>query len=310
MDWVTHTLAGAAIGAGGYPWWGRRGVIGAVIAAQLPELERVLALAGPATWLQAAYGAGHSLFALPVLAALLVVGFQRWLGGWGSALAAAAAGLASHAALDLVSGPGVRLLWPLGAQFYGLSILARYDVLVLLVLGVALAGPALLNLVNQDIGASRYQPQKAARAGLVVVGLLVAGRGAVYEAYESRVAPPSTAGYVLTPSPFNPLTWYVVTDLGPAYTVEEFRLGRYGPALRFRKAEPNRAFETAADTPLAQAFLSFAVFPQYTLERGARGMLVRIRDMRFYSPGGDNRQYSVEIEVTPQLQVVAERARM
>lgn len=310
MDFVTHTLAAAAMGAAGYPQWGRRGVMGVVAAAQLPELERWFALGGPAVWVQAAYGAGHSVFTVPVLALLLVASFQRWLGGWRRGLGAAAAGLLSHVGLDLVSGPGVRLLWPLGGQFYGLSVVARYDVLLLGVLAVALVGPALLNLVNQDIGASRYQPQRAARVGLAAAALLVAGRGVIYLIYESRVAPPSTAGYVLTPSPFHPLTWYVITDLGPAYTVEEFRLGTYGQPLRFRKAEPNRAFETAADTPLAQAFLSFAVFPQYTLERGARGMLVRIHDMRFYSPGGDNREYSVEIEVTPQLQVVAQRARM
>ena len=39
MEVVTHTLAGAAIGAAGNPGWGRRGVAAVVIAANLPELR-------------------------------------------------------------------------------------------------------------------------------------------------------------------------------------------------------------------------------------------------------------------------------
>ena len=53
-----------------------------------------------------------------------------------------------------------------------------------------------------------------------------------------------------------------------------------------------------------------ARFPHYSLERGEKGMRVRISDMRFYSPGGSSKEYSVEIEVTPQLQVVAQRATL
>ncbi len=310
MDLLSHTVVGVAIGAAAYPRWGRRGILCAAAAAVLPDAERAVSLWNPAAWIEMAYGAGHSAVAISGLALLLALVFRRILGNWGDALLAAAAGLIPHITLDLLSGPGVRLLWPWTPQFYGAGIVARYDVLILLVLGLALLGPALLNLVNQDIGASPYRPQNPARAGLAVVGLLLVARGAIYSGYQDRVEPPSTAGFVLEPSPFNPFTWYVITDLGPAYTVEEYRLGSFGPPLRFRKAEPNRAFETAAESPLGQAFLGFAVFPHYSLERGARGMLVRIFDMRFYLPGGDNRQYSVEIEVTPQLRVVAQRARM
>jgi len=106
------------------------------------------------------------------------------------------------------------------------------------------------------------------------------------------------------------LSWYAIADEGNAYTVEEITPWKSGPVLRFRTAQENRAFETAADSPLGQAFLEMAQFPQYTLERGERGMLVRIRDLRFYSPGGEGKEYSVEIEVTPQLEVVKQRARM
>ena len=310
MDALTHTLTGITIGMAGYPRWGRRGSLWLAVAANLPDIERAASIGGAAAWVKTAYGGGHSVLTAPLLGLVAAALVHRAVGGWRAALEMVVLGLGSHVALDLVSGPGVRLLWPLSGHFYGLTVMTRYDLLALAALAMALFIPALLNLVNRDIGAAPYRPQTGARLGLAALTLLVALRVALFLIYEDRVAPPSTAGYILIPSAIHPLTWYVVTDMGPAYTVEHFTLGRYDPPLRFRKPQPNRAFETAAETPLAQAFLEMAQFPQYSLERGAQGMLVRIRDLRFYSPMGDGRDFSVEIEVTPQLQVVSQRARM
>lgn len=302
MDAVTHSLIAVTIGMAGYRRWGRRGVLCAAAAANLPELERVASLAGAATWVSVAYGACHSLLTAPALG----LGFAALL-AWRSrnrriAAELTALGLGSHIALDLVSGPGVRLFWPLSRTFYGLRLLARFDLLILAFLAFVLIAPRLLNLVNRDMGAAAYSPEKPARAGLILVGLLLLLRAGAMIAVEGRTAA------ALAPSAIHPLTWYAIADEGNAYTVDVVTPWSYGPSFRFRKAQPNRAFETAAETPLGQAFLEMARFPHYSLERGEKGMRVRISDMRFYSPGGSSKEYSVEIEVTPQLQVVAQRA--
>ena len=308
MDAVTHTVVAVAIGMAGHRHWGRRGILGVAAAANLPELERAIALGSPAAWVQVVYGAGHSLLTAPLLGVLLAAAVARRLASWKTAALLVGLGLGSHVALDLLSGPGVRLLWPLSRQFYGLRLVARYDLLILAVLAAALIAPRLLNLVNRDMGAALYSPQRPARAGLAAVVLLLAARAVLLAMVESRTD--QSGSFALSPSAIHPLTWYSVADAGSTYTVEEITPWSDGPTMRLRKAQPNRAFETAAETPLAQAFLEIAQFPQYSLERGEKGMLVRIRDLRFFSPGGHGKEYSVEIEVTPQLQVVGQRARM
>ncbi|HYM09616.1 MAG TPA: metal-dependent hydrolase [Bryobacterales bacterium] len=308
MDALTDTAVAIAIGMAGHRRWGRTGTLWLIAAANLPQLERVVAAGSLAAWMRVVFGAGHSLFTTPLLGLALAAPLARRLHNWKAAATIVGLGLGSHLALDLLSGPGVRLFWPLSSSLYGFDLLADYDLLTLAVLAFALIGPQMLNLVNQDIGAKAYSPQKPARAGLLVVALLIALRAGTMLLLEDRAESPAAS--VLSPSQLNPLTWYVITDAGTAYTVDEITPWGNGPSLRFRKAGPNRAFETAADTPLAEAFLEMARFPQYSLERGEKGMLVRLRDLRFYTPAGEGKEYSIEIEVTPQLQVVSEKARM
>lgn len=310
MDVLTHTAVGVTAGLAGYRRWGRAGTLWLAVAANLPELERAVSLGGPAAFVEVIYGAGHSLITVVGLGLLLGAWLARRRRNWRDGMAIAGLGLGSHLVLDLVSGPGVRLLWPVSQHFFGLRLVARYDLLILASLGIALIGPLLLNLVNQDIGAVPFSPDRAARTGLVGVLLLLAVRGGIMLVLEDRVAGGSRSGFALAPSALHPLTWYAVMDEGSVYTVGEVTPWRYGPELRYRKALPNRAFETAADSPLGQAFLEIARFPQYSLESGEKGMLVRIRDLRFYTPAGEGKEYSVEIEVTPQLEVVRQRARM
>lgn len=310
MDALTHSLVALTIGSAGHPRWGPRGAWLLVAAANLPELERLAALGGAARWVEWSYGAGHNVAVLPLLALAAAAAVHGRVGGWRRALELAALALLSHLALDLASGPGVRLLWPFSTQFYGWTLLARYDLLTLLALGAALMGPRLLNLVNSDIGARPYRLQGPARAGLAAVLLLLAARGAIRWEVDRLLGEFSTEGSALAPSVIHPWNWYLVRDLGPAYSIEEVSITSVGSSHRFRKIETNRALETAADTPLGRAFLAMARFPQYSLERGEKGMLVRIRDLRFFVPGGHGREYSVEIEVTPALKVVAERAQL
>jgi hypothetical protein len=53
--------------------------------------------------------------------------------------------------------------------------------------------------------------------------------------------------------------------------------------------------------------LDLAFVPYYTVEEGGKAIGVRIRDLGYYSPGGSNRPFSVEIEVKSNNSVVAER---
>ena len=61
MDALTHTATAITLGMAFSRRWGRRGTLGVVIAASLPELERVAGLTSPATLVRVAYGALHSV---------------------------------------------------------------------------------------------------------------------------------------------------------------------------------------------------------------------------------------------------------
>jgi membrane-bound metal-dependent hydrolase YbcI (DUF457 family) len=308
MDVLTHTFAAVTLGLAGHRRWGWKGTACLTAAAAVPELERFAALGGAAVRVEAGYGAGHSLLVVPFAALLVAALVRRWLGGWKTALQVVAIALFSHLALDLLSGPGVRLLWPLWPGFSGRAIAAHYDLLILLTLGLGLAVPQLLNLVNRDIGAASYNLERPARIALLAVALLLVARAVMAMEMDRRLTDASISDFDLAPSAIHPLSWFLIRDTGPGYTIEEVTPRGFGPPLRFRKPQPNRAFETAAESRLGRAFLEMARFPQYSLERGDKGMRVRIRDLRFFTPGGDGRQYSIEIEVSPELEVVSQKA--
>jgi len=113
----------------------------------------------------------------------------------------------------------------------------------------------------------------------------------------------------LHPSPFLPWRWYLIEDTPVSYLAQE--VDGAGPRVlpgitRFLKPAPNNVLIAARDTDAARQYLDLALYPLFSLGQGRQGVLVRIRDMKFYVSGAGERAYSLEIEINSQLRVLSE----
>jgi hypothetical protein len=221
---------------------------------------------------------------------------------FGAALGLCAVGAAAHILLDLASGVGVRLLWPLRASWYGWDLASNLDpwIMALLVAGILL--PQLFKLVNEEVG-DRRKRTGANPAAMVTLLLLVAYFGArailhgraigLLLSREYRGREPLSAGAFPTSS--DPFDWrgLVVTE----NTIEEVHVP-VGPGADFDpdrslthfKPDDSPALDAGQKVPAAKPFLIYARFPLASVTRRDDGYRFELRDLRFPpdDPGPSN----------------------
>lgn len=315
MDSLTHLMvAGTLAQAGvrtGRPW---RSLALLAVASVASDAEILVRPFSPSLYLRLYHGPLHSLIGAVLIAAALALVFRQRPTPIPRPLAIALAGAGFHLFLDFFHGYGEQLLWPFTSRRYGVPLVAQFDVAVLAILGLAIVGPALLNLVNREIGAPRVSGARAAQVGLALLALLLPARAffrarAYATANTALVEEHESIG--VFPSALLPWRWNAVEDTSIAYLLYEVDgwAGRMRPfPVRLRKPIPNNLLVTARESETARAFLELAAYPSYSLGEGRRGVLVRIRDLAFFSPGGSERPYSVEIDVTSTGRILDERA--
>jgi inner membrane protein len=292
MDNLCHTLVGAACGEAGLKQHTRFGNATLMIAANLPDLD-VLVFVTDVPSVAFRRGWTHGALAqvlLPVALTAVLYGLdrlrpsrsaERLHKGW--ILALSYVGVLSHVGLDLMNTYGIRLLMPFdGRWFYG-DTLFIIDPWMWLVLGLGV------------LSARRSGRPRPAGTSLVVValyiGAMVAGarvaRDIVAGAWEvQRGAPP--ASLMVGPVPITPFSRAVIVDAGAAYVTGTFswlppRVVFDPEEIPKGDADPRVARARAART--VRAFLVWSRFPVWSVEEGAEGAVVSVRDMRFPGRG-------------------------
>jgi inner membrane protein len=133
VDNLAHALAGAALAQAGLKKHTGLGVATLVIAANLPDVDAVSALAGRSlAWRRGWTHGPIALLVLPILLAAALLAYDRWQSRRGARpptrapvragalLALAYVGILSHPPLDLLNTYGVRYLMPFSERwFYG-----------------------------------------------------------------------------------------------------------------------------------------------------------------------------------------------
>ena len=289
MDNLCHTLVGAALGEAGLKRRTRYGNATLMVAANLPDID-VLVFATSVPAIGFRRGWTHGILAqvlLPIVWTALVVAYDRVRGrrsdapplhiGW--TLLLSYIGVYSHILLDYMNNYGLRLLAPLDWRwFYGDSLF--------------IADPWLWIVLGAGVWLSRrWMTTTPARGALVVATVYVlvmfmsarAARTIVIDAWrEQRGFVPHAL--MVGPLPVTPFTREVIVDAGDHY--ERGRFSWFGPEVTFTpgavpKNDSARAVAAARSNPGVGAFLSWARFPFWIVQRDADGTHVTVGDMRF-----------------------------
>jgi inner membrane protein len=305
IDPICHTLVGAGLARSGL---GRRTALGTVtllIGANLPDIDILAYLGGPAADLAFRRGWTHGVLALlllpPLLTGLMLLVDRTARRMARSALPSTASprelllfssiSIVSHPILDTLNTYGVRWLMPFdGRWFYG-DVLFIVDPWLWLALGLGV----LLSRRRRDGHGFPADPTRPARLALgftvvyaTVMALsgMAARRVALEELRRSTGAP--IERLMLSPLPATPFRRALVAAQGDRYVVGRFHWldsprvepGSLRTYPRARPAHP--AIDAAAATPLGRRFLGWARFPTYRVEEGgAAGFTVHIVDLRY-----------------------------
>ena len=303
MDNLTHTIVGLMLARCGLEKTTPRGAGMMMLAANMPDIDAVVWLAGTLPYLEHHRGPTHALAFAPLVALLpLLLVRAKW--SW-PAFLASLAGVLSHSLLDWTNAYGTPLLAPFSASKLRLDTVNIVDFWIWAILLGALAATALARLVGGEMGV-RY-PNAARRgwawAALLILlgyeGFRVAAHQralAVMASHLYEGAPPTRV--TALPGALDPLAWRgVVEGTGAEITGAESRgfvrilpvnlRAEYDPRAgrRYAAVGPSPEIVAALRTHPFQVFAQFAQLPFWNLQRVDGGTQVQLIDLRFGDPG-------------------------
>ncbi len=299
MDNLTHTLVGATLAESGL---GRRSALATatlLIAANLPDVDGMLYwVARPDSAYGFRRGWTHGVLALAVWPFVLtgaMLAWDRWVrrrrrpeatpAAAGTLLALAFVGLLTHPLLDWFNTYGMRWLMPFSDRWSYGDVWFIVDPWVWLALGL---GWWLSRRRRRSAAARPGRPARlalAVTAGYAVaMGLSgVAARAVIREALAARHLAPLRV--MAAPEGLTPFVRPFVADVGPGYvvgTVDWLRRPRFEAAdTLVPKGDGAPEVAEAERTPAGAAFVRWARFPFFRVERGPGGTRVRMVDARY-----------------------------
>jgi len=244
LEPVTHFMTGAMLSRAGLNRRTAWATAAATLAAEAADLDVFWSMWSPASSLRLHRGITHTLWALPFVAGLVVgvlwlleKALARWRRNrkapmvpvrWRWVALAAFLGACSHLLLDWTNNYGVRVLYPFDPTWHAGNLVFIAEPLEWAVLFAALLIPALLGLVEGEIGAKRSKPRGqlwaiAALCGLAcIIELRFAEhRRAGHLIEQTEVANEPLRRFDLEPYPVNPFRWHLVGETASNYVLGE-----------------------------------------------------------------------------------------
>lgn len=299
MDNLTHTLLGAALAEAGLRRTSPLATATLLIGANLPDVDGILYwVAQPDSAYGFRRGWTHGVLAVavwPFVLTAAMLAWDRWgrrrrapdappaLGGtllWLALLA-----VATHPLLDFLNTYGVRWLMPFSGRWSYGDALFIVDPWVWLALGLGWRASR-RRWERGAPGAGR-----PARWGLAVAAAYVllmgvsgiAARGAARDALAARGYAP--ARVMAGPEPLTPFRRQIVADVGPGYvlgTLDWLRRPLFvADGSPVAKGKIAAEVAAAVRTSAGAAFLQWARFPFFVVDRGRAGSVVHMVDARY-----------------------------
>jgi inner membrane protein len=319
LDPVTHLLTGACVSRAGLNRKTGLATLTLTLAFEAPDIDSIYYFGGGVTGLQHHRGITHSLIGAPFVAAgviAIVYGMHRWRSGrqksatggkssgafpklppnWKLLYGYALLGALVHLFQDFTNNYGVRPFAPFNPKWYAWDIVFIVDPIMLLALFLALALPALMALITEEIGSNK--PQFRGR-GAAIFALLCLAAVILVRDFEHRRAvnalnartyhdqePLRAAAF---PQPINPFAWNGVVETRDFFQMApvDSSSGEVDPlnmdVVRF-KPEETPVTLAAKRSRLGRVYLDWARYPLATTEKLEGGRYqVQFEDLRFES---------------------------
>ena len=303
MENITHTLVGLMLSrVGGFNSNKVRGEKGApimlMLAANAPDMDTYNFFNDNLAYLQVHRGYTHALAFAPLVALvplLLVKAFTRTRVTWVTLATYAGCLIAvlSHLLLDWTNVYGIRLMLPFNAKWYRLDSTDIIDPVILGILLLAVAAPALSGLVTSEMGGRKRAAPGRGWAWFALVAVLLYDTGrwvahdraiSIVDAYTYRGAPAERVS--VFPVRFTVVRWRAVVEgNGFIYEVPIDLSGDFDAAAGHTEypAISSPAIDAAKTTRTFQVFESFNQLPFWTLLPVDDTVRVELLDLRFGS---------------------------
>jgi len=302
MDNICHTLIGAALGEAGLK---HRTVLGAatlMIAANFPDIDIVAVPFGHGLDFRRGWTHGvPALVLLPFVLTGLMLAVDRFVRRRRNAAAEparakqililAAIGIGTHPVLDWLNVYGMRWLMPFSDRWFYGDALFIVDPWIwgMLAFGTVWARRRWRAARDPSERGAAQRPARWALAGVAtyILAMLAANASGrrIVQRDMAAAGFDENARFMVAPVPVTPFRRLVVFDDGEAY---RFGTLAWQPTPRFAldehlvpKGAEDPAVSVARATPDGRAFLGWARFPFFVVERRRADSLVRIGDARY-----------------------------
>jgi len=298
MDNITHTLVGLMLSRAGLNRGEKGASVAIMLAANAPDMDTFNFFNDNLAYLQVHRGYTHALVFAPLVALLpllLVKAFTRTKLTMLTALTYIGCLLAvfSHLLLDWTNVYGVRLMLPFNAKWYRLDSTDIIDPVILGILLLAVAAPALSGLVTSEMGGRKLKTPGRGWAWFALLAVLAYDGGrllahdravSIVDAYSYRGAPAERVS--VFPVRFSVMRWRAIVE-GSGFIYEApIDLSRDFDAAGGHTEYPaisSPAIDAAKTTHTFQVFEVFNQLPFWTLLPVDDTVRVELIDLRFGS---------------------------
>ena len=291
MEPVTHFLTGACIGRAGFNRKTAYATLAALLAAEAADLDVIWGMAGPVEVLKHHRGITHTLWAVPVVAGVVVGAvwlLDRWLKRrryavakdqpanlqpiqWGWLYLTACIAALSHLLLDWTNNYGVRPFFPFNPHWYAGSFMFIAEPVMWALLFLAFFMPWVLGLADREIGARKQRFRGRGWAIFALCGMLVLGCWRWAEHAQALVmvsnTPISTEPALRAaaePYMVNPFRWHAIVETPNLYQTAEVNTHTgtidSDPSGVMYKPADTAAVEAAKQTGLGKVYLDWGTW--------------------------------------------------
>lgn len=311
MDNATHTLTGLMLARTGLNRVAPQATAALLLSSNLPDADILYTVGGAWNYLHFHRHWTHGLPMVPVMALLNVLLLWlfaqaaktwkpalagKWKTGWVWTYLISVLGLLLHVLYDATNAYGVRAALPISADWYSLNLFFVVDPVILAVLLLAIAAPAISAMVSSEIGGKKTTGRGWAVFALVLILAYGGWRAILRERalaiLESHIYPQGAAQRIEAwPTAFSPWIW-----IGYVETAQSW--GRYTVDLNasFDPASGNIAYRPVAHPSITKAweseegrtyreFTRFAAWRLVPQSEPQGSVAVEANDLRFGEPG-------------------------